>query len=201
MSEPTPSLGEDTGSSLLAKVKQQDADAWLRLVIWMGPFVLRWCRGFHLQAADCDEVSSQVIEKVWLNLASFRKEAPGDSFRKWVHAITRNTVLDLFRQRKRGQAALDHLADRGSPRGAEDDSAEARDWKRGALLLLIDNIKAQYAQDRGFQAFYRTTVDGRSAPEIALELGLSNDAVRQHKVRWLKRLREQLNQQFAELLD
>jgi RNA polymerase sigma-70 factor, ECF subfamily len=188
MSEPMPPLGEDTSSSLLANVKKHNADAWLRLVTWMGPFVLRWCRGFHLQADDCDEVSSQVIEKVWLNLASFRKQAPGDSFRVWVRDITRNT-------------ALDHLAGRGSLPTAEDDPTEARDWKRRALLLLIDDTKARYAQDPGFQAFYRTTVDARAAPEIALELGLSNDAVRQHKVRWLKRLREQLNQQFAELLD
>ena len=44
-------------------------------------------------------------------------------------------------------------------------------------------------------------VDGLSSVEAGKELGLGADVVRQHKCRWIKRLRDRLREQFGELLD
>jgi DNA-directed RNA polymerase specialized sigma24 family protein len=84
---------------------------------------------------------------------------------------------------------------------AEADPAEAQDLKRRALHLLIQDIIAPHINDPGFKAFYRTAVDGLSAVQAAQELGASADMVRQHKCRWIKRLRDRLRDQFGELLD
>ncbi|HKI37012.1 MAG TPA: sigma-70 family RNA polymerase sigma factor [Gemmataceae bacterium] len=193
MSAPSPPA-DDTSSSLLARVKNHDADACVQLVQWIGPFILRWCQRARLQAADRDDVSQQVLKNIWSRLATFRKDKPNDSFRGWVYTITRNCILDLW-ERRRGAP---HPLPVELP--AEADPSEARDLKRRALHLLIQEVIARHAGDSGFQAFYRTAVDGLSAVEAAQELGLSPDAVRQHKSRWIKRLRDRLLRQFGDLL-
>src|SRR5437868_2966054 len=53
---------DDTRSSLLLRVNNRDADAWLKLVKWIGPFILGWCRKARLQPADCDDVAQEVLQ-------------------------------------------------------------------------------------------------------------------------------------------
>jgi RNA polymerase sigma-70 factor (ECF subfamily) len=205
MSQPSPPA-DDTSSSLLARVRKQDADAWLQLVKWIGPFILGWCRRARLQPADGEDVCQQVLTNVWRRLDTFRTELPGHSFRGWVYVITKNCIADLQEQRRRALAG-ERLASARPQAGpaaelpAEDDPAAAHDWKQRALQLLIQEVIALHANDRGFRAFYRTAVDGLSAVAAAQELGLSADVVRQHKSRWIKRLRDQLRKQFGDLLD
>ena len=185
---------DDTSSSLLVRVKNRDPDACLRLVEWIGPFILSWCRRAGLQPADRDEVSQQALLNVWGRLAAFRKEKPGDSFRGWVYSITRSRILDLWARQRAAPRPL-------SAEPPADDASSEKDWKQRALHLLIKDLAARHAADHGFKAFYRTAVDGLSSAEAARELGVSADVVRQQKCRWIKRLRDQLRQQFGELLD
>jgi RNA polymerase sigma-70 factor (ECF subfamily) len=194
MSAPTPPP-DDTRSSLLARARKQHPDAWQRLVRWIGPFILRWCRTARLQPADQDEVCQQVLLKVWGGLGGFRNKKPGDAFRGWVYTITRNCIADLIARRRTEPGPL--------PLVLPDvpDPAEAQDLKRRALHLLIQEAIGPAVNDRGFKAFYRTAVDGLSAVQAAGELGMSPDVVRQHKSRWIKRLRDRLREQFGELLD
>ncbi len=195
MSTPSPPSKDDTSSSLLTRVKKHDAEAWLQLVQWIGPFILRWCRRAGLQAADCDEVGQQVLMKIWRGFGNFRADQPGHSFRGWVYTITKNCLLDL--------AAHRHGAPQPLPVAvpAESEPSDARDLRQHALHLLIQKFVADHANDRGFRAFYRTAVDGLTAVEVAQELELNADVVRQHKSRWIKRLRDRLREEFGELLD
>ena len=186
---------DGTSSSLLARAKTRDADAWLQLVRWIGPFILKSCHRAGLQAADCDEVSQQVLINIWRGLAAFRKDQPSHSFRGWVYAITRNCILDLLARKSVEPGPLPP----GLP--ADSDPSDAQNLKRRAVALLIQEIVASHRNDIGFQAFYRVAVDGLTAVQVAGELGLSADAVRQHKSRWVKRLRDRLHEKFGELLD
>ena len=186
--------GNDTSSSLVARVKNHEAAAWQQLIEWIGPFILRWCRRAGLQAADCEDVSQQVLQKLWVQFATFRKEQPGHSFRGWVYTITRNCISDLRRRPAPRQLLVAELP-------AEADPSEAGDLKRRAICLLVQEVSALLANDAGFKAFYRTAVDGLPAKAVGQELGMSADAVRQHKSRWIKRLRDRLREQFGELLD
>ncbi len=193
MSAPS-SAADDSSSSLLARVRNHDAGACVQLFQWIGPFILRWCERARLQAADRDDVSQQILKNIWSGLATFRKDRPSDSFRGWVYTITRNCILDFRAQQRAAPPTLPVELP------AEADPSEARDLKQRALHLLIQDVISRHAGEAGFQAFYRTAVDGLSAAEAAEELGLSSDAIRQHKSRWIKRLRERLRRQFGELL-
>jgi RNA polymerase sigma-70 factor (ECF subfamily) len=186
---------DGTSSSLLASVRSGSAAAWIKLARWIGPLILKWCRRAGLQSADGDEVAQQVLTNIWRRLETFRRDRPGDSFRGWVYVITRNCIRDLQAQHRRGPGPLPPEVP------VEADSADANELQRRALQILVQNAIARYVNDRGFKAFYRTAVDGLSAVEAGRELNLSPDVVRQHKSRWLKRLRDRLRQEFGELLD
>jgi RNA polymerase sigma-70 factor (ECF subfamily) len=188
------SSGEDTSSSLLSRARLGNAAACVQLVEWIGPLILRWCQRAGLQQADRDEVSQQVLMKLWGGLPKFRKDRPGDSFRGWVYTITRNCIHDLVARLKDAPRPLPV----GLP--AKDDPSEARDLKQRAIHILVQELIRAHSADPGFKAFLRTAVDGRSAVEAAQELGMTPDAVRQHKSRWIKRLRDRLRDQFGELL-
>ena len=63
------------------------------------------------------------------------------------------------------------------------------------LLLSrgLDLIRGEF-EERTWQAFWRTAVEGRDAKEVALELRMSPGAVRVAKSRVLRRLREELGE-------
>ena len=81
--------------------------------------------------------------------------------------------------------ALQGLPDFFASESAPADSNSDIVLVRRAVTMLRDEF-----EPHTWQAFWRTTVDGRPAPEIADELDMTPVAVRQAKHRVLKRLRE-----------
>jgi RNA polymerase sigma-70 factor (ECF subfamily) len=187
---------DDTSSSLLVRVRRQDPDAWLRLIEWVSPFVLRWCRQAGLQAADCDDVSQLVLQRVWSHFGTFRKDRATDSFRGWVYTITRNQCRSFLASRR---TDVNTVAD--VPLPVAPDPADALDLQKRALWLLLQEIVARHGRDVGFKAFYRAAVDGVPAKEVGEELGLKAWTVRQHRCRWVKRLRDRLAVDFGGLIE
>ena len=61
----------------------------------------------------------------------------------------------------------------------------------GLLHRALDLIRPEFAE-RTWQAFWRMTVDGRTAAEAGAELGLAPNAVHQAKFRVLRRLRQEM---------
>ena len=189
------SAAKEAQSSLLARVKKHEADAWLRLVTWIGPFILRWCHGAGVQSGDCDGLAAKVLEDVWRDLAAFRREKPDQSFRRWLHAKTIRRIELLAPELVGSLPAAD------ADGTASTNPSETHDWTRRALHLVVRDLMAQHAHDPGFKAFFRLALIGRSPTEVAQELGLKVWGVRQARVRWTKRVRDRLHELFGELLD
>src|SRR3954467_2264700 len=105
--QPMRSGGEtSTSRSLLMQLKEGQPAAWERLTSLYAPLVYRWCRAMRLAEQDMPDVFQQVFQSVASHIQSFRKDRPGDTFRHWLRAITRNKVRDHFRRSARqAQAA------------------------------------------------------------------------------------------------
>ena len=56
----------------------------------------------------------------------------------------------------------------------------------------LELIRAEF-EERTWRAFWRTTIDERPSPEVAAELGMTKQAVRQAKCRVIRRVREELD--------
>ena len=57
-------MASSTSVSLIARLRDQDGDAWQRLVKLYGPLVYRWCREAGLQASDATDVGQEVFGAV-----------------------------------------------------------------------------------------------------------------------------------------
>jgi RNA polymerase sigma-70 factor (ECF subfamily) len=78
------------------------------------------------------------------------------------------------------------------PQTEAEDSEDA-DQTSALFHRALGLLRGEFEQ-RTWQAFWRATVDGLSAPEVATELGMTASAVRMAKSRVLRRLREELGE-------
>ena len=185
-----------TSPSLLEQVRQRDESAWRQLSQIFAPSVYRWCRNKGLQPSDAADVVQEVFLAVSKNIDSFRRDRPGDSFRGWLWTISQSKISDHFR-RVNARPPIDSQQDSpdqlwniptvNSGSGAVPLDHEATMLMRRALAIIEKDFSK-----KTWQAFWRTTVDGRAPREVGPELSMSQGAVRVAKSRVLRRLREEL---------
>jgi RNA polymerase sigma-70 factor (ECF subfamily) len=191
---------QSTSLSLLGRARARDPAAWQRLVELYRPLVLFWCARGGLRGPDAEDVAQEVLAAAFAGLDGFRRDRPGDTFRGWLRAITRNQVLLHFR-RGRGRAraaggseAYRHLRDVADPLAGTEEEEEA---EVGRLYRrALEQVRNEFGE-RVWRAFWRAVVDGRAPAELEQELGMTAAAVRQAKSRVLRRLK----QEVGDLLD
>ncbi len=196
------SAPDSTSTSLLERVKAQDAEAWDRFVKLYGPMVYDWCRQSGLHGEDAADVGQEVFGAVGAKVAEFRRDRPGDSFRGWLWTITRNKIRDHFRQQQgRAQAlggtdAQQRLAQiPDQPPNSSVGSCQPDD-EVSVIHGLLAGIRGRFAEHT-WQAFWRTTVGREAGTDVAADLGMSVQAVYQAKYRVLQQVREELGDLFV----
>jgi RNA polymerase sigma-70 factor (ECF subfamily) len=155
-----------------------------------------------LQGEDAGDVAQEVFSAVARGIGGFRRERAGDTFRGWLRSITRHKLADHFRCRRDrpcaegGTSAQQAFAQVPAVQSSDWDTAPDADNRSGVELQIVELVKAS-VEERTWQAFWRTVVDGRPADEVAAELAMSVKAVYEAKYRVLRRLRAE----FEQLLD
>jgi RNA polymerase sigma-70 factor, ECF subfamily len=198
--EPTPSpsrTGQSTSLSLLERARDNDAEAWRRVLELYRPLVLFWCVRGGVKAQDAEDVAQEVFAGAAAGLANFHRDRPGDTFRGWLRGITRNQILTHFRRAhgrphaEGGSEAWQRLNEVSDPLvGVEiDEPPEISQLYRRAL----EQVRGEFGE-RTWQAFWLTVIDGRKPATVAPEVGLSVAGVRQAKSRVLRRLKEELGE-------
>ncbi len=190
-----------TSASLLLRVRGLDADAWIRLSSLYGPVVYGWCRRGGLQDNDAADAVQDVFRSVFQGISEFRG-APdgvaGSSFRGWLWTITRNQIRLFYRRQGNVPQAVggtDAQVRFAAQSDALNDSTEEPDaelTRRQILHRAVDLVRGDF-NETTWQAFVRVALQGHSIPDVAAELGLTDNAVRQAKFRVLRRLREELD--------
>ena len=188
-------------STLLDRVRAKRPEAWTRLVELYGPVVYRWCRQSGVRREDAADLVQDVFAAVARGIGTFSRNRPGDSFRAWLATITRNKVRDHFRRLRKtpdaqgGTDAQERWLDLAEPSEATSLSGQP---ELGGLLSrrALELVRVEF-ENRTWDAFWRTAVEGRSPADVADELGVSVLSVYQAKSRVLRRLRREL----GDLLD
>jgi RNA polymerase sigma-70 factor (ECF subfamily) len=183
---------------MLAGARGDDQAAWTRLVSLYAPLAAAWCRRWGVPQQDVMDVVQEVFASVAKSLARFRKEQPHDTFRGWLATIARNKVHDYFRRRGEepaaagGTEAWQRITQVSDPEGSDEsaDEVEVTEF-HDVLRRALDSIRGEF-QERTWQAFWRTVVEGRAAGDVAAELAMQPGAVRVSKSRVLWRLRREL---------
>lgn len=183
-------------TTLLARVRLRDADAWRRFVHLYGPVIYRWAKRSRLQASDAADVAQDVLLAVAEGIDRFHQDRPGDSFLGWLWGVTRNKIRDHFRHAAHGQgvggegalAELQQVAVWQEEEAEPEASALISEVAHRALQLIRDEF-----EPRTWGIFLRCAVGGDSAADVAADLGLSVAAVYKAKSRVLLRLRRELD--------
>jgi RNA polymerase sigma-70 factor (ECF subfamily) len=190
-----------TSLTLLQRLRANESDAWHTVVHLYSPLVYHWCGRGGVRGADADDVVQEVFQAASTHLDRFRRDRPGDSFRGWLHGITRNRILLHFRKSGRQPQAsggtnafltLQEVADTTTEAPEAEDPAEELDALRRRALNLV---RGRF-EERTWQAFWLTAIEGRSPVDIAAVMGITPAAVRMAKSRVLHRLKEE----FADLI-
>jgi RNA polymerase sigma-70 factor (ECF subfamily) len=184
-----------TPLSLLDRLRANDPAAWRRLLALYQPLVQFWCGRGGLHGPDAEDVAQEVFAAAAAGLPGFHRDRPGDTFRGWLRGITRNHVLLHFRrsqgraQAEGGSDAWAQLQDVADPLAGSPDGEDA---EVGRLYRrALEEVRGEF-EERTWQAFWLTVVEGRAPAALAGELGMSPAAVRQAKSRVLRRLKQEV---------
>jgi RNA polymerase sigma-70 factor, ECF subfamily len=185
-----------TSLTMLDRLRGNEARAWQRFVELYTPLVCSWLRRAGLRNEDVADLLQDVFVLVAGSVGRFQRRGPG-AFRGWLWAVTRNKVRDHFRSRKgRPEAAGGTDAQQRLLAVTEPDDPSRSGLGDRLLHRGLELIRADF-EGRTWLAFWRCTIDGHAAAEVATDLGMQVAAVYQAKARVLRRLRQEL----GDLLD
>lgn len=192
------SEADSISTTLLDQVRARVPEAWEGMVRLYSPLIYRWCRRAGVSEADAADLLQEVFAAVVLQLPKFRRTGEADSFTAWIATITRNKVRDHYRRRNRVAEARGgttaQMAMAAIPQDPELSAASVQPDADSAALLrqqVLQRIEAEFEQ-RTWQAFLKTTLEGQSPAHVAEDLGMSIPAVYMAKSRILRRLRAAL---------
>ena len=201
------SFGATTDISLIDRVRMdtEDQASWHQFMDIYRPLVTHWCRRINIKSTDTEDVCQDVFTSVLMSINRFRKEKESDTFRGWLRTITRCRVVDYLRRKTHEVPAMRNIdidaevAPLVEPEELSDSDNESRKASREVLRAAVKAVQDR-SDDNTWQAFIRTAVDDQNATEVANELGMSSDAVRQAKSRVIKRLQKELGPLFDEIV-
>jgi len=142
-------------------------------------------------ADDPADVAQEVLMVLVREIPRFERRREG-SFRAWLRQVTVNKVRSCRkRQHRRPVVGLD-AAERFLEQLTDPDGDLAREWDLDHDRHVFEKLLAIVGPDftpATWEAFRRFALNGLPSTQVALELGLTENAVIQAKSRILKRLR------------
>jgi RNA polymerase sigma-70 factor (ECF subfamily) len=184
-----------TPASLLEKLRQPHPQAaWQRFIELYSPLLFSWCRRAGLQDHDAADLVQEVFVTLMEVLPTFSYDRD-KSFRNWLRTLTLNKWRQVCRQRARQRAAGDAVV----AEAVAENELEAfweTEYRQQVADRALRLIQTDF-QESTWKAFWEHAVVGRSADEVAAELGITPGAVYSARFRVLGRLRREL----AGLLD
>jgi RNA polymerase sigma-70 factor (ECF subfamily) len=168
-----------TGTTLLRLLQAPgDARAWAAFVDRYGPRIFGWCRKWNLQQADAENVTQEVLIKLYEKIHLYKPER--GSFRGWLKTVTQHAWSDYLKSQARA----------GVAEGGTDDlkrfhSVEAREDLVRHLEEEFDREVFEAAKARvqlrvapnTWEAFVLLAVEGKSGAEAAAQLDMTISGV------------------------
>lgn len=183
-----------TPYSLIEGMRKEDPQAWCRLTDLWTPLIYTRCRRQGLNAEDAEDITQNVLIRVFAGFSKFQRDGVKDRFRFWIATITRNALADFFKSRKQrpiaaGGSDARHLMENHTDPISEDDSQWCGPSHVVAQALRI--VERDVAAN-SWQAFQLVQYQNLSPRQASEKLGMSEGAVRVANHRIRERLRTEL---------
>jgi RNA polymerase sigma-70 factor (ECF subfamily) len=185
-----------TRASLLVQIRDgANHSAWHEFVQLYGPVIYGFARKRGLQDADAADLMQDVLRSVSAAIGRLDYDRQQGTFRGWLFTITRNKIFNFLAARKlRPQGSGDTTTNRlldAEPDGNDGSDSWELEYQRRLAALAMDRIKAEF-QEKTWQAFWLTAVEGQAAADVGRRVGLSPGAIYVAKSRVLARLKDEV---------
>ena len=187
-----------TSPTLLVRLRRTPTDegAWQEFCRRYGRQILLWCRQWHLQEADAQDVAQTVLLTLAERMRHFDYD-PAGSFRGWLRTVTLNAWRKLAAGKHRaGAGSGDSVVDRLLQTVAARDDLGAKleeEFDRELLEQATLRVRLR-VEPHTWDAFRLVALEGQSGAEAAARLGMKVAAVFVAKGRVQKMLREEIDQ-------
>jgi RNA polymerase sigma factor (sigma-70 family) len=188
-----------TRPSLLVRIRDtRDDQAWSQFVEIYAPLIYGFARKHGLQDADAADLTQDVLRVVAKTIRGLDYDSQRGSFRGWLFTVVRNKLRNFLTRRRsyeRGTGDTDAqnlLKEQPAP---EEDAASLwdQDYERQLFTCAAKQIRGR-VRESTWQAFWQTTVLGKSGKEVAEGLKMTVAAVYLAKSRVMAQLKEQIRQ-------
>ena len=181
-----------TSVSLLQRLGQPgEQESWRRFVHLYTPLLYYWGRRVGLPPDEAADLVQDVLLVVVEKLPHFEYDAQR-SFRGWLRTIT----LNKWRARCRRHAAAPPIEPDPNFSDLTDgepvDAFAEQEYRRWLVQRALEVMREEF-ETTTWTACWEFVVSGRSAAEVATDLGVSVDVVYAAKSRVLRRLRQELD--------
>ena len=185
---------------------QDDNDevSWQEFEELYKSYIYRVTRRMSMSQADSDDVYQEVFVKIWKNISGFDHRGKTGQLRGWISNITRNTVLNIIKKRKRESHKLENAnhakveAVRTTIDVPEVDESMEREWEDYISTLAWEKIEPDLTDQ--LKTIFLMSLEGVSRQEIADKLDLPPNTVSVYKKRVIARLQkkcQQLDEYFS----
>lgn len=168
-----------TGTTVMQLLNDPtDATAWSAFVDRYGPRIFGWCRKWNLQQADAENVTQEVLVKLFEKIRLYKPER--GSFRGWLKTVTQHAWSDYLQSQSRGGVGAggsDYLSQFHTIQARDDlvQHLEA-EFDREVLDAARTRVQLRVAANT-WQAFVLLAIDGKSGAETAEQLGMTVSGV------------------------
>ena len=189
-----------TSTTLLTRLKKDEALAWEQFMSLYSPLIRYWCRKAkdQLNRSERQDVLQEVLQKVHKSISRFDHEnRQGRHFRAWLRKITENCMIDTLREKENRKDVSQLMSDTGHikwPQKLFVETFEQEEPNERLILFkqVLKTIEANFSEKHR-DVFNLLIVAEKDSVEVAEIMGMNAPAVRQIKSRILKRIREEYN--------
>lgn len=138
-----------TRKTLLRRLKSEsDEKSWEEFAFYYENFIRSIINKMGISPSDFDDLSQQVMLKIWNSISKFDHTKKKGGFRNWIYTITRNTVLTFIEKNKRNISKtedmfLDQTTQFVSP---EVDAKVEDEWNKHLSVLAFEAISKKVSK-------------------------------------------------------
>jgi RNA polymerase sigma-70 factor (ECF subfamily) len=167
-----------THASLLCDIREDHCreDTWAAFHTRYHGVILGWCVRCGLPRPDAEDLTQDVLLKLFQQLPRHTHDPARGRFRGWLKTVVNNAVRDFWRRHQAsavgGTVFEARAAELAGPDGATGPSTVVADRTRSAAAEIVKRVRAKL-KETTWQAFFQVLVEGRPAAEVAEGLNLS----------------------------